>query len=793
MNLNMRMLRNDFRRNRGINLSLLLFMALATGLVVASSVVVTQLFTSMTEMYRIAAPPHFLQMHIGPLNQRDIDDFNAGYPGLVAAQTVPMIDVHGEDLTVIGSGPNAGNVFDLSDCRLDIGLVRQNSERDLLLDADRRPVALAAGEIGVPVILLDAYDVAIGDTVILERDGVRRTFTVAEFVHDAQMNSTLCSSTRLLLSDADFLELVGGIGETEYLVEAYFTDTSLALGYRTAYENAGLPQNGQAVTYTMIFLLSAFTDIMLAIVFLTVSLLLVLVALLCIKYTLLASLEEEVGEIGTMKAIGLSDRDIGGLYRGKIHLLVLIGICLGYIVALLLSDIVIRHVAVTFGNQPMSPLTVSVPLLVCVLLFLIADRHCGKALKRLRRLTVVDALVTGKGFDGERRGKNCVRDGLSAVKHLPVGLAVSLREVCLNARSFAIVFSVTLIVSIILIVPMNLLHTMGAKEFVSYMGSPSCDLLVELEPGAELGLRYSTVRALLAEASPATTVEEFKRVRVSTETTAGRAVVVHVDCGPSAGNELRYLVGNAPRSEEAIALSALNADALGVSVGEQLHLWWENHDKVFVVSGIYQDVTSGGYTAKSLYGFEPAPAEKYSFAVKLPKSADPKATADRWRAVLGGGYTIEPMEEFLEQTLGGVTRQVRSAVFVAVAVGLCVSALIILLFMKLRLAKDVSQISILKAVGFSNSDIRRQYLYKVGLVSLAGVLCGSLFANLLGDNLASVVFASMNLGISKIAFIVNPWTAFLLLPSLLFAVSLSATWLCTGQVKGHHVVSLINE
>lgn len=793
MNLNMRMLRNDFRRNRGINLSLLLFMALATGLVVASSVVVTQLFMSMTEMYRIADPPHFLQMHIGPLKQRDIDDFNADYPGLVAAQTVPMIDVHGEDLTVIGSDLNAGNIFDLSDCRLDIGLVRQNPERDLLLDADRRPVVLAAGEIGIPVILLDAYDIAIGDTVVLERDGVRRTFTVAEFIHDAQMNSTLCSSTRLLLSDEDFLELVGGIGETEYLIEVYFTDTSLALDYRTAYENAGLPQNGQAVTYTMIFLLSALTDIMLAIVFLSVSLLLVLVALLCIKYTLLASLEEEVGEIGTMKAIGLSDRDIGGLYRGKIRLLVLIGICAGYIVALLLSNRVIRHVAVTFGNQPISPLTVGVPLLICVLLFLIADHHCGRALKRLRRLTVVDALVTGKGFDGERRGKNRIRDGLYAVKHLPVGLAVSLREVCLNVRSFAIVFFVTLIVSIILLVPMNLLHTMGAKEFVSYMGSPLCDLLVELEPGAELELRYNTVRALLAEESPSTSVEEFRRVRVSTETAAGRAVVVHVDCGPSAGNELHYLVGNAPRSEEAIALSALNADALGVAVGEQLRLRWENYDKVFVVSGIYQDVTSGGYTAKSLYGFDHAPAEKYSFAVELPKSADPKATANQWRAVLGGGYTIEPMEEFLEQTLGGVTRQVRSAAFVAVAVGLCVSALIILLFMKLRLAKDVSQISILKAVGFSNSDIRRQYLYKVGLVSLAGVLCGSLFANLFGDNITSVVFASMNLGISKIAFIVNPWTAFLLLPSLLFAVSLSATWLCTGQVKGYHVVSLINE
>ena len=61
LNLNLKMLRNDFRRNRGINLSLALFMTLATGLVVAAAVVVTQLFVSMTGMDRVADPPHLIK------------------------------------------------------------------------------------------------------------------------------------------------------------------------------------------------------------------------------------------------------------------------------------------------------------------------------------------------------------------------------------------------------------------------------------------------------------------------------------------------------------------------------------------------------------------------------------------------------------------------------------------------------------------------------------------------------------------------------------------------------------
>lgn len=42
------------------------------------------------------------------------------------------------------------------------------------------------------------------------------------------MNSTMTSSTRILLSDQDFEELSGQVGENEYLIEGYFTDTKEA-------------------------------------------------------------------------------------------------------------------------------------------------------------------------------------------------------------------------------------------------------------------------------------------------------------------------------------------------------------------------------------------------------------------------------------------------------------------------------------------------------------------------------------------------------------------------------------
>lgn len=277
------LIKNDFRKSPWSNGILLLFISLATAIAVAVTLMLTQLFSSMTAMYETANPPHFLQMHKGDLSQSDLDAFNSGYEGITHWQTVAMVDLYGDDITV--SGEN-GKRFTLSDCGLDISFVKQNEGYDVLLDENRQPLTVQPGEIGVPVILLDEYNFAPGDRVTLSSGGITRAFTVTAYLYDGQMNSTLCSSTRFLISDEDFAVLSGAMGETEYLIEAWFTDSAHASAYQTAYEQSSLelPKNGQAVTYVMIFLLSALTDLLMAVVFLMAGVLLTEESVHCRQY-----------------------------------------------------------------------------------------------------------------------------------------------------------------------------------------------------------------------------------------------------------------------------------------------------------------------------------------------------------------------------------------------------------------------------------------------------------------------------------------------------------------------------
>lgn len=175
----LKLLKNDFRKNPWNNGILLLFITLSAAIAVAVTLILTRLFTSISSMYETANPPHFLQMHRGGFSQSDIDEFNGGYNGIRHWQTVPMITIYGDEIMVSGKDKER---FSLADCRLDISFVRQNEDYDVLLDENRKPVVMNLGEIGVPVILLNEFDIAIGDTVTLCGAGRTKDFHIKIYI-----------------------------------------------------------------------------------------------------------------------------------------------------------------------------------------------------------------------------------------------------------------------------------------------------------------------------------------------------------------------------------------------------------------------------------------------------------------------------------------------------------------------------------------------------------------------------------------------------------------------------------
>lgn len=112
--------------------------------------------------------------------------------------------------------------------------------------------------------------------------------------------------------------------------------------------------------------------------------------------------------------------------------------------------------------------------------------------------------------------------------------------------------------------------------------------------------------------------------------------------------------------------------------------------------------------------------------------------------------------------LGPMRKAIQKASIVATLATALLTLLVTTLFMKLLVAKDRYSIAILKSIGFTSRDIRRQYLTRSVTVLGMGVITGTLLANTLGE-LAGVAIVS-SFGASAFHFEVNPWFVYLFRP-----------------------------
>lgn len=746
MKLHIKLLLNDFRKRAWKNIILFVFMCLSVTIAASVVLMLSQLFSSITSMYETAKPPHFLQMHMGTIEQTDIDEFNESFEGITYWQSVPMITLYGDNIMVTGDDKS----YTLSDCRLDISFVKQNDEYDVLLDEKRRPLNLLDGEIGVPIIVLDQYDISLGDKITLSANGIEKQFTVVTYIYDGMMNSTTCSSTRFLISDTDFDSLFGNIGETEYLIETYFTDSSCASAYQTAYEQSDkeLPKNGQAITYTVIFLLSALTDILTAMVFVLAGIMLVIVVIMCLRYVILAEMEDDVVEIGTMKSIGIPDKGIENLYSTKIRILMSVACVVGFLLALLLLPIFTSHISRFFGEQPLEIQNMLLAIISVAVIYCIILLFAKKILKQIRTKTIVDLLVLDDGFNKKVK----VKSGLYKSRKLSTNALIGMQEV---RNGYGIVFVLMLIITFLVMVPIRSLQTMQAEDFVTYMGSPICDLLVEVMQGEELEKRNEELSNVLSEEIENGHIQNaavLRRVRLQAFNNADELVGVHVDTGSSAGKGIVYISGTNPSVENHIALSYLLADELGKEVGDKVNIISDNQTYCMEVCGIYQDVTSGGKTAKAIYDFEGELSEKYTYQLELSNDVSAEVFSNSLKSELGSGYSIKSMDSFLEQTLGGVTVRFSQAVYLIIIIGIIITIFIVLLYMELRLARTMHALAEKIAMGIPIKAICIQELYPMLLLGGTGIILGVILTEILGETVVSALFSLLGLGITSISF-----------------------------------------
>lgn len=777
MKLLFSLVRNDFKRNKIITVVLALFLCLSALFMAGGLRTAVTINASIKGLNEVAMPPEYLQMHKGTYDEEDFNNFVAGHEYIKDALVVEMLNISNANIIYQGET--------LEKYLMDNGFVVQNEGFDYLLNQNNEIATVRQGEIGVPIYYVEQLGIQVGDVISLSKGDYQKDLIVSTIIRDAQMNAALTSSKRFLINQTDLDEISLYMGEWEYCFEFLLEEGASLTTLENDYMDARMPSNGVAVTGSLLTMLNTVSHGLVAFIIIAMSILLIMIAFMCLSYIIRATMAEEHYTIGEMKAIGISGKEIEKLYLMKYLILMLAASLLGYIAAIPFGKFFSSSVITYCGVGTHNWMKWGIPLIGLIVLSFFVMIGCRRIIRKNLKSTVMELIR------GEEKIKKEGRYALPSSGLLNCNLTIALGELKCKWKEYMLIFFVFVFSCLLILIPMNMNNTIKNPSFMTYMGVGESDIRIDIQYSEQLKKERDTLVTYLENDPQIEKYAIYKYGHVQVQNQEGEWGYIRIENGDQSVFPLEYLRGTAPDDSKKIALSYLNAQELGKDVGDPLTVVYRGKEILLTVSGIYQDITYGGKTAKASIDFHESDGEVYIFYLDIKEGiSSVQEKTDKLRDVLTDSK-ITPISEFVSQTLGGITKNMRLVEGAAILISLMLIMLITAMILQLITAREHSAIAIKKAIGFSNQDIRIQLGIRIFIIQVVAIFVGTILANTLGE----IIFGGMLsiMGASKIKILVDPFSAYLLWPIVQILVALVTVIIGTKSVRNYHIRNQIME
>lgn len=734
-----RLLWNDIRNHKLLSLSTVIFMAASSLFISLAAVLFTGLLGSVDDLMEKALTPDYLQMHAGDIQTEKIKVFAENHAAVEKWQVSPFLNLENSSV-VLGKRS-------LADSTQDNGLCVQNDSFDFLLDMNNTCPVVEEGEVYVPVCYRSLYDLNIGDKMQIGSEEL----IVAGFIRDSQMSSMMASSKRFLVSKEDY-NRIKKLGEEEYLIEFLLKEKTDIDSFATDYGSAGMYANGPAITKPLIRMMNALSDGIMILVILLVGIGVLLISLLCIRFITALGVEQDRKEVGMLKALGIENKQIRFLYLFKYILFSFVGALLGFLGAGILERPLSEKLRELYGVSNKGLFSVAITILTCILIQSVILFFIRHVLKKIEKMSALEAL-----FPVQTQGKKKERS-----QYVIIGFVVA---ACM----------------VLTLIPQNLYSTISSPQFVTYMGIGDAAIRMDVRQSENI---EEITENLLEELSCDSDVLKYvalKTVSCPVILADGSQINLIVETGDHSVFPVKYAEGREPQNEGEIALSGLQAQDLGLHVGDKLELIYAEKSKIAVVCGIYSDITNGGKTAKmsNLSSGENAD-ERVMWSILYVSLKDHVHTEQWMKKYTRSSVDIVDIASYVQGTYGPTIKQIEMAKLVAIGIALLIIMIVVMLFMRLMIEKKRYSISLQKALGFNNVSIRADYFMHGFVPITVGVLMGVLLGNIFGESICGQILKS--LGAYGFHFVIC-WEWVILIIIILMVTAATAISFGTLEVK----------
>lgn len=734
-----RLLWNDIRNHKLLSLSTVIFMAASSLFISLAAVLFAGLLGSVDDLMEKAVTPDYLQMHAGDIQTEKIKMFAREHDAVEKWQVSPFLNLENSSV-VLGNRS-------LADSTQDNGLCMQNDSFDFLLDMNNVCPVVEDGEVYVPVCYRSLYELNIGDKMQIGNEEL----IVAGFIRDSQMSSMMASSKRFLVSKEDY-NRIKKLGEEEYLIEFLLKEKTDIDSFAADYGSAGMYANGPAITKPLIRMMNALSDGIMILVILLVGIGVLLISLLCIRFITALGVEQDRREVGMLKALGIGNKQIRFLYLSKYILFSFVGALLGFLGAGILERPLSEKLRELYGVSNKGLFSVAITILTCILIQAVILFFIRHVLKKIEKMSALEAL-----FPVQTQGKKKERS-----QYVIIGLVVA---ACM----------------VLTLIPQNLYSTISSPQFVTYMGIGDAAIRMDVRQSENIGEITENLMEELDCDSDVLKYVALKTVSCPVILADGSQVNLIVEIGDHSVFPVKYAEGRQPQKEGEIALSGLQAQDLGLHVGDKLELIYAGKSKIAVVCGIYSDITNGGKTAKmSNLSSGGNTDDRVMWSILYVSIKDNVHTEQWMKKYTCPGVDIVDIASYVQGTYGPTIKQIEMAKLVAIGIALLIIMIVVMLFMRLMIEKKRYCISLQKALGFNNVSIRTDYFIHGFVPITVGVLMGVLLGNIFGESICGQILKS--LGAYGFHFVIR-WEWVILIIIILMVTAAAAVSFGTLEVK----------
>ena len=715
-------LKNDLKKNKLSSICIGVFIMVSTILLTASVIVFSNLYSGIDQLMAICEAPSFVQMHKGSLEVKHVESFADDYEGVLDMQVVIFANIQSEDFLING--------ISLRKNVQDNGLVRQNKRFDFLVNEYNRRIEPQNGSIYIPACYYKDGSIEIGDQVTL----YDKDFKVAGYLRDALMNSSLASSKRFLVSDEDF-DYIARRSVLEYLIEFELEEEVDISHFEAAFIGNGVGLNGPTLTRDIFYVLNALNDGLVVAILFLLSIFVLLIAFLCIRFTLLAQLEEDYREIGVMKVIGIPNRVIEKTYLIKYLTITFMSIFFGYLITLMLKNKIIYSILINFGMPNLSVGMQVLGLLAPIIIVLIVVFFIHRILIEIYRLSPLEALYPHNLL---KENRVVGKITLHKASILTTGNFMMFKEMIYRKSLYITLISVMTIGLLIMIIPTSLYKTISSEDFLTYMGVGGSDFRIDIQSKNQDEKVLNEMTTFL-ERDPQVkkyTVLITQSYPLLDEIHKGKQL--KIETGNHSIFPVRYSLGRMPEKDNEIALSVIAHKSLGLNLNDAIQIERQGEIHELIICGIYTDITNGGKTAKACFVDHQKEAIWSVIYGDVVDVGSLDSIIENYETRFPSTQ-VSNLDFFVKDTFGPMRKVVGNVVIISVIISMGIVFLVVLLFFRLLLIKNSLDIAILKIIGRTSQSIKVQYMKNAALSVLLGLAIAVLLYTAVGNTIIRLV------------------------------------------------------